>query len=63
MTSGLCGSEIVHKIAESMTYHGIDVVIYDVGSTLKSRATRGAWAAATCPTTPSTAAGCGWCAT
>jgi len=29
MTSGLRGSDIVHKISESMKYHGIDVVIYD----------------------------------
>src|SRR5664279_4960505 len=29
MTSGLRGTDIVHKIAESMKYHGVDTVIYD----------------------------------
>ena len=29
MTSGLRGSDIVHKIAESMKYHGLEVVVYD----------------------------------
>ena len=29
MTSGLRGSDIVHKIVESMKYHGLEVVIYD----------------------------------
>jgi formaldehyde dismutase / methanol dehydrogenase len=29
MTSGLRGTDIVHTIAESMKYHGIDVVVYD----------------------------------
>ena len=29
MTSGLRGSDIVHKIVESMKYHGLDVVVYD----------------------------------
>ena len=29
MTSGLRGTDIVHKIAESMKYHGLEVVIYD----------------------------------
>ena len=29
MTSGLRGSDIVHKIVESMKYHGLEVVVYD----------------------------------
>ncbi len=29
MTSGLRGSDIVHKIVESMKYHGLEVVLYD----------------------------------
>ncbi|PXY31494.1 NDMA-dependent methanol dehydrogenase [Prauserella muralis] len=29
MTSGLRGSDTVHKIVESMKYHGLDVVLYD----------------------------------
>ena len=29
MTSGLRGSDIVHKITESMKYHGLEVVLYD----------------------------------
>jgi methanol:N,N-dimethyl-4-nitrosoaniline oxidoreductase len=29
MTSGLRGSNIVHKIVESMKYHGLEVVVYD----------------------------------
>jgi hypothetical protein len=29
MTSGLRGSDIIHKISESMKYHGLEVVIYD----------------------------------
>ena len=29
MTSGLRGSDIVHKITESMKYHGLEVVVYD----------------------------------
>ena len=29
MTSGLRGSDIIHKITESMKYHGLEVVIYD----------------------------------
>src|SRR6201992_253060 len=29
MTSGLRGTDIVHKIVESLKYHGIDVVVYD----------------------------------
>lgn len=29
MTSGLRGTDIVHKIAESMKYHGLEVVVYD----------------------------------
>lgn len=29
MTTGLRGTDIVHKIAESMKYHGLEVVIYD----------------------------------
>lgn len=29
MTSGLRGSNTVHKIVESMKYHGLDVVVYD----------------------------------
>ena len=29
MTSGLRGSDMVHKIVESMKYHGLDVVVYD----------------------------------
>ena len=29
MTSGLRGSGIVHKIVESMKYHGLEVVLYD----------------------------------
>jgi len=28
MTSGLRGTDIVHKIAESMRYHGLEVVVY-----------------------------------
>jgi len=28
MTSGLGGTDIVHKIAESMKYHGLEVVVY-----------------------------------
>jgi len=29
MTSGLRGSDIIHKIVESMKYHGLEVVVYD----------------------------------
>lgn len=29
MTTGLRGSDTVHKIVESMRYHGIEVVVYD----------------------------------
>ncbi|SFK06496.1 NDMA-dependent methanol dehydrogenase [Amycolatopsis sacchari] len=29
MTSGLRGSDIVHKITESLKYHGLEVVVYD----------------------------------
>jgi methanol:N,N-dimethyl-4-nitrosoaniline oxidoreductase len=29
MTSGLRGTDIVHKIVESMRYHGLEVVVYD----------------------------------
>ena len=29
MTSGLRGSDIIHKITESMKYHGLEVVVYD----------------------------------
>ncbi|MGY6022522.1 NDMA-dependent methanol dehydrogenase [Streptomyces spinosirectus] len=29
MTTGLRGSDTVHKIAESMKYHGLEVVVYD----------------------------------
>ena len=29
MTSGLRGTDIVHKIVESMKYHGLEVVVYD----------------------------------
>lgn len=29
MTSGLRGSDIVHKIVESLKYHGLEVVLYD----------------------------------
>jgi methanol:N,N-dimethyl-4-nitrosoaniline oxidoreductase len=29
MTSGLHGSDTVHKIVESMKYHGLEVVVYD----------------------------------
>ena len=29
MTSGLRGTDIVHKISESMKWHGIETVIYD----------------------------------
>ncbi len=29
MTSGLRGSDIIHKIVESMKYHGLEVVLYD----------------------------------
>src|SRR6201995_4587476 len=29
MTSGLRGTDIVHKIVESLKYHGIEVVVYD----------------------------------
>ena len=29
MTSGLRGSDTVHKIVESMKYHGLEVVVYD----------------------------------
>jgi methanol:N,N-dimethyl-4-nitrosoaniline oxidoreductase len=29
MSTGLRGSETVHKIVESMKYHGLDVVVYD----------------------------------
>ena len=29
MSSGLRGTDIVHKISESMRYHGIDTVVYD----------------------------------
>ena len=29
MTSGLRGTDIVHKIAESLKYHGLEVVVYD----------------------------------
>ena len=29
MTSGLRGTDVVHKIAESMRYHGLEVVVYD----------------------------------
>src|SRR3712207_7077170 len=29
MTSGLRGTDVVHKIAESMKYHGLAVVVYD----------------------------------
>ncbi|MCW0213880.1 MAG: iron-containing alcohol dehydrogenase, partial [Pseudonocardia sp.] len=29
MTSGLRGTDIVHKIVESMKYHGLEVVLYD----------------------------------
>ena len=29
MTSGLRGTDIVHKIVESLKYHGLDVVVYD----------------------------------
>ena len=29
MTTGLRGSDTVHKIVESMKYHGLEVVVYD----------------------------------
>ena len=29
MTSGLRGTDIVHKIVESLKYHGLEVVVYD----------------------------------
>ena len=29
MTSGLRGTDIVHKIVESMKWHGLEVVVYD----------------------------------
>ncbi len=29
MTSGLRGTDVVHKIVESMKYHGLEVVVYD----------------------------------
>ena len=29
MTTGLRGSDTVHKIVESLKYHGLDVVVYD----------------------------------
>ena len=29
MTSGLRGTDIVHKIVESLKYHGLDPVLYD----------------------------------
>lgn len=29
MTTGLRGSDVVHKIVESMKYHGLEVVVYD----------------------------------
>ncbi|MFY9932873.1 MAG: iron-containing alcohol dehydrogenase [Streptosporangiaceae bacterium] len=29
MASGLRGTDIVHKIVESMKYHGLEVVVYD----------------------------------
>ena len=74
MTSGLRGTDIVHKIVESMKYHGLEVVVYDkvesnpkdynvmdaVGLYQENSATRSSRSAAARRTTPARAPGSRW---
>jgi alcohol dehydrogenase class IV len=74
MTSGLRGSDIIHKITESMKYHGLEVVVYDqvesnpkdynvmdaVASTSRTSATASSPSAAAPRTTPARAPASPW---